>query len=139
MRCPYCGAAVVLRSADGIYRTNERDMKLYVCSNYPQCDAYVRVHAGTNKPVGTLANQELRALRKIAHSYFDRLYKTGIMSKQDAYRWLSDLLQAPLSEAHIGYLGEYYCKQVIEESKKILSRHRQQSERRVCSGWESAG
>lgn len=139
MRCPYCGAAVVLRSADGIYRTNERDMKLYVCSNYPQCDAYVRVHAGTNKPVGTLANQELRALRKIAHSYFDRLYKTGIMSKQDAYRWLSDLLQAPLSEAHIGYLGEYYCKQVIEESKKILNRHRQQSERRVCAGWESAG
>lgn len=139
MRCPYCGAAVVLRSADGIYRTNERDMKLYVCSNYPQCDAYVRVHAGTNKPVGTLANQELRALRKIAHSYFDRLYKTGIMSKQDAYRWLSDLLQAPLSEAHIGYLGEYYCKQVIEESKKILNRHRQQSVRRVCAGWESAG
>ena len=123
MRCPYCGAPVVLRSADGIYKNNERGMMLYVCSNYPKCDAYVRVHAGTNIPVGTLANQELRSLRRTAHSYFDRLYKTGIMSKQDAYLWLSDLLQSPLSEAHIGYLGEYYCKQVIEESRKVLDRH----------------
>lgn len=124
MRCPYCGAPVVLRSADGIYKNNERGMQLYVCTNYPKCDAYVRVHAGTKIPVGTLANPELRTLRRTAHSYFDRLYKSGIMSKQDAYLWLSDLLQAPLSEAHIGYLGEYYCKQVIEESRKILERHR---------------
>lgn len=129
MRCPYCGAPVVLRSADGIYKNNERGMMLYVCSNYPKCDAYVRVHAGTNIPVGTLANQELRSLRRTAHNYFDRLYKTGIMSKQDAYLWLSDLLQSPLSEAHIGYLGEYYCKQVIEESRKILDRYRRQSVR----------
>ena len=42
------------------------------------------------------------------------------MSKQEAYYWLANLISAPLSEAHIGYLGEYYCTQVIEESKKLL-------------------
>lgn len=124
MRCPYCGAPVTLRSADGIYKNNSHDMKLYVCINYPKCDSYVRVHAGTNIPVGTMANHELRSLRRTAHHYFDKLYKSGIMSKQGAYLWLSDLLQSPLSEAHIGYLGEYYCKQVIEESRKVLDRHR---------------
>ena len=93
---------------------------LYVCSNYPQCDAYVRVHTGTRIPVGTLANYELRTLRRTAHQYFDRLHLTGLMSKEDAYRWLASLIDAPLSEAHIGHLGEYYCKLVIEQSKAML-------------------
>ena len=31
---------------------------------------------------------------------------------------------APLSKAHIGHLGEYYCKQVIEESRKLLERRK---------------
>jgi len=124
MRCPYCGSSVVYRSADGIYRDNSRKTMLYVCSHYPECDAYVRVHEGTNIPVGNLANHELRTLRRTAHYYFDQLYKTGMMSKQDAYQWLADLICAPLSEAHIGYLGEYYCKQVIEHSRKLLERNK---------------
>lgn len=120
MRCPYCGSHVVYRSADGIYRDNSRGTMLYVCAHYPECNAYVRVHEGTKMPVGKLANHELRTLRRTAHHYFDQLYQSGMMSKQDAYLWLADVIHAPLSEAHIGYLGEYYCKQVIEESRKLL-------------------
>lgn len=124
MRCPYCGSPVVYRSADGIYHDNSRGTMLYVCSHYPQCDAYVRVHAGTKIPVGSLANHELRTLRRTAHHYFDQLHQLGLMSKQDAYQWLAELISAPLSEAHIGYLGEYYCKLVIEESRKLLDQYR---------------
>ena len=123
-RCPYCGSTVVYRSADGIYQENKKDTMLYVCSKFPECDAYVRVHAGTNIPVGSLANHELRSLRRTAHHYFDQLYISGYMSKQDAYQWLADIICAPLSEAHIGHLGEYYCKLVIEESRKLLDRSR---------------
>ena len=54
MRCPYCGSTVVYRSADGIYHENKKGTMLYVCSNFPECNAYVRVHAGTNIPVGSL-------------------------------------------------------------------------------------
>lgn len=129
MRCPYCGGKVVYRSADGIYHDNKKGAMLYVCSNYPECDAYVRVHAGTNIPVGTLANHELRTLRRTAHHYFDQLFASGYMSKQDAYQWLADLLAAPLSEAHIGHLGEYYCKLVIEESRKILDMQQKKNQR----------
>lgn len=124
MRCPYCGSPVVYRSADGIYKENSKEVMLYVCSRYPECDAYVRVHAGTRKPVGKLANHELRTLRRTAHQYFDQLHLAGLMSKQDAYRWLADLISAPLSEAHIGYLGEYYCKLVIEESRALIERQK---------------
>ena len=80
MRCQYCGGTVVLRSADGIYHENHSHTMLYVCSNYPRCDAYVRTHPGTNIPVGTLANRELRTLRNQAHHYFDQLYLSGLMS-----------------------------------------------------------
>ena len=129
MRCPYCGAPVVYRSADGIYRENHLNAMLYVCSKYPKCDAYVRVHEGTKIPVGTLANKELRNLRRTAHLYFDQLYQTGLMTKDAAYEWLSVLLCTPPSEAHIGHLGDYYCKKVIEESKKLLEARKEKQQR----------
>lgn len=129
MRCPYCGSPVIYRSADGIYQDNSNGTMLYVCARYPECDAYVRVHNGTNIPVGTLANHELRMLRRTAHHYFDQLYLSGMMGKQDAYQWLAELISAPLSEAHIGYLGEYYCSQVIEESKKLLENQKKKNRR----------
>ena len=109
MRCPYCGSPVILRSADGIYRENSQGAMLYVCSRYPECDAYVKVHPGTNIPMGSLANHELRTLRRTAHYYFDQLYKTGRMTRQESYRWLADKICVPLKDAHIGHLGEYYC------------------------------
>ena len=31
MRCHYCGASVVYRSADGIYQNNNKGAMLYVC------------------------------------------------------------------------------------------------------------
>ena len=123
-RCPYCGSAAVLRSADGIYKENRADAKLYVCSRYPECDAYVRVIPGTSTPVGSMANGSLRTLRREAHKHFDLLHLTGLMTKNEAYAWLAAKLQAPLSQAHIGRLSEYYCKQVIEESKKLLENRR---------------
>lgn len=122
MHCPYCGATVVYRSADGIYRDNRSRAMLYVCSHYPQCDAYVRVHAGTNIPVGTLANQELRTLRRTAHHYFDQLYQSGMMSKQDAYQWLAELIHSPLSEQ--GYFTSFFAMNYDAEYPDInISRH----------------
>ena len=123
-RCPYCCSPIILRSADGIYRENSSNTMLYACTRYPACDAYVRVIPGSKNPVGTMANGPLRALRKEAHQYFDRLHQTGIMSRKEAYEWLAGMLQTPLSQTHIGYLGEYYCQRVIEESKRLLDNRR---------------
>lgn len=120
MRCPYCKSPVQLRSADGIYKENKDNAMLYICSRYPECNAYVRVHPGTNKPMGSLADHRLRSLRQQAHKAFDRLYLSGYMTRNEAYSWLAGIIQAPRSQAHIGYLGEYYCQLVIDESKKLL-------------------
>lgn len=120
-RCPYCGAMTQLRSADGIYHDNSRGTMLFVCKNYPMCDSYVRAHPGTNRPMGLPANQKLRAMRTEAHRYFNQIYYRNIMTKQEAYEWLSERLGLPISKTHIGQMGEYYCQLVIDESKKLLS------------------
>lgn len=137
IRCPNCGSTMVLRSADGIYRENPDHTMLYVCKHYPECDTYVRTYPGTGVPMGMPANRELRALRIEAHKYFDQLYLSGIMSKKEAYLWLADLLQVPLSQAHISFLGEYYCRKVMQESQKVLetaSPHRKEAETSTREG-----
>jgi hypothetical protein len=118
--CPYCGNSIEFRSADGIYKENKAGTMLYVCSRYPVCDAYVRILPGTKIPIGSMANGSLRALRNEAHRHFDRLHINGIMSRKQAYEWLAHMIQAPLSKTHIGHMGEYYCSQVIDESKRLL-------------------
>ena len=136
MRCPECGSPVVLKSADGIYHTNPDHVQLYVCSRYPQCDTYVRTPPGTTIPMGTLANRQLRRLRVQAHKSFDRLYRSGLMGKDDAYRWLASVVQAPMSCAHIGYLGDYYCKKVIDESDALFTQLRSRARYPLASGGE---
>ena len=92
---------------------------LYVCKRYPECDAYVSVHEGTRVPMGIMADGKLRKLRIEAHREFDKLFESGLMSRREAYEWLAHMTQSPMGKAHIGYLGEYYCQAVINESRKL--------------------
>ena len=41
IRCPYCGGTAILRDASFVYGEKSYGGKVYVCSNYPRCDAYV--------------------------------------------------------------------------------------------------
>lgn len=120
MRCPFCGGRVVFRSAEGIYQDNRKNVMLYICSHYPECDSYVRADPVTGKPIGTMADRTLRELRKEAHRCFDTIYKKGYMTKAEAYMWLSQKLSLPLSETHIGLFGNYYCEVVIRESNQFM-------------------
>lgn len=119
VRC-HCGRPAVLRSAEGFCRTYREGEMVYVCSAYPACDSYVRASPDTLEPMGSLVWPELRRLRFEAHQVFNRLYLTGLMSKTQAYQWLARTVQAPMGHAHIGYLGEHYCRVVIQESKRLL-------------------
>ena len=119
VRC-HCGRPAVLCSAEGICKTHRPGAKVYVCSSYPACDSFVMAHPGTLEPMGTLAPPELRRLRYEAHQQFDQLHKSGLMTRREAYQWLAYITQAPMSHAHIGHLGEYYCRVVIRESRKLL-------------------
>lgn len=124
IRCPYCGGTAVLKDAAFVYGNKSHGGKLYVCSNYPVCDAYVGVHSDTTIPKGTLANKSLREKRIQAHRAFDQIWKRGILTKPEAYHWIADKFGLNTKQAHIGNFSEYMCDQLIRESKKVLYNNR---------------
>lgn len=120
IRCPYCGANAALRPSGVVY--GERDITggyLYVCDRYPKCDAYVAAHRRTMQPMGTLANGDLRHKRIEAHKVFDRMWKSGLMTKWQAYQWMQAKFGLNANQAHIAKFSEYMCGRLIAECMKV--------------------
>lgn len=111
-RCPYCGSPVVLRDSRYVYHSKKDYGKLWVCSNFPKCDAYVGCHPNTIIPLGRLANKSLRIAKSKAHHAFDPLWKSGLMTRKEAYIWLSAVLNIPQERCHIGMFNEEMCNKV---------------------------
>lgn len=121
IRCPYCGGKALLRNSDFVHGSRAKPgEQLYVCQNFPACDAYVGIHTGTKQPKGTLADSKLREKRVHAHKCFDLIWKKGIMSRKDAYKWLAARFGMDLSQAHIGAFGDYHCDQLILAAQEVL-------------------
>lgn len=124
VECPYCCSRANLESSKKIY--GGRDFGLvYICANYPTCDAYVGVHKGTCKPLGRLADFELRRWKNKAHAAFDPLWRIGLDKKlseghsrsyirNKAYKWLADQLGMATKDCHIGMFDVDLCKAVVE-------------------------
>lgn len=113
-KCPYCGAPVLLKDSNYVYHNNKNYGKMWVCSNYPECDAYVGCHPGTTIPLGRLADSALRKAKNRAHKAFDPLWKSGLMTRREAYIWLSAMLHISQENCHIGMFDISTCKRVVE-------------------------
>lgn len=120
-RCPYCGSTVGLRNSKEI--TGHGSSLLWVCNDYPNCDAYVSCEKNTGRPLGNLANKNLRKLRIEAHQAFDKLFTNGSLSKDDAYIWLHQNIvpEKPMKYAHIALFNEKQCLEVIENANFYLN------------------
>lgn len=117
-KCPYCGAPVLLKDSNYVYHNNKNYGKMWVCSNYPECDAYVGCHPGTTIPLGRLADSALRKAKNRAHKAFDPLWKSGLMTRREAYIWLSAMLHISQENCHIGMFDISTCKRVVEVCSK---------------------
>lgn len=115
IKCPYCNSQALLRPASTVHgqRFRQPGEEVYVCARYPDCDAYVSAHRRTRLPMGTLANRALRIKRMEAHDAFNRLWKSGMMSRTAAYHWLQAQMGLPAEEAHIAKFSEWRCEQVV--------------------------
>jgi len=109
--CPHCGGTAKQVDSIRVYRKSYG--MIWICENYPECDSYVGCHGETGEPLGTLANAELRELRKRAHSVFDKLWKSGPYARGDAYAELAEKLGISKAECHIGMFDEAMCNKVI--------------------------
>lgn len=115
--CRYCGSPVVYTSNAEIYGREYGTGRCYLCRN---CGAFVGVHPGTDIPLGTLANEELREYRKEAHFWFDRIWKspTRITTRHKAYGWLALKMELPPEKTHIGMFEKEQCIRVVELVKQ---------------------
>lgn len=114
LKCPYCGAKARLMDSVVVYGKSYG--KVYVCDNYPDCDSYVGVHKGTDRPLGTLANKELRTARVGCHRKFDESWKSGRSTREDAYKTLSII--TGIENPHFGQFTLEQCNAFLETTKK---------------------
>jgi len=121
--CPYCSEQAKYVSSAKVYGGRDYVM-IYLCQS---CWAYVGVHKGTTKPLGRLADDELRYWKKQAHAAFDPIwkerferknkidpkYKKG-MARGGRYKRLSQEMNLTRAECHIGMFDVDQCKKVVQ-------------------------
>jgi hypothetical protein len=78
-------------------------------------DAYVGCHNNTTRPLGVMANKELRGWRIKAHDHVDQLWKTKRLT---LYRRLNDWFG---KEVHIGEADIDMCRQIIAIPLDLLA------------------
>ena len=105
---------------DEIYGLSDRQLLdpekyLYVCSGYPSCDSYIGAHKKSMRPMGTMADSNLRNKRIEAHRALDAIWKNGYMTKHSTYIWLQNRLNLREKDTHIGKFSYYLCEQTIRE------------------------
>jgi len=87
MNCPYCGNEATYGPNEGWY--GKRYGKSYMAYWCKPCDAYVGTHNNTTKPLGTMANKELRQARMAAHANVDCYWKELGWERGEVYGKLS--------------------------------------------------
>lgn len=110
--CPYCGEFSAKVDGQHVYphRPDLFRKVFYVCD---PCDARVGCHPGTEKPLGRLANAELRRAKSNAHAQFDPLWRQGVFkSRGAAYKWLARELGIDGGDCHIGMFDVETCELV---------------------------
>jgi len=127
VKCPYCGKQAELKTGEEVYpkRPDLFEKYFYECS---ACDARCGCHPNTTKPLGTLANEELRKMRGYTHTHFDKLWQAGLMSRSNAYTWLAFELNIPFKFAHIGSMDKDLCRKTIGLCKNKLRKSLEEEE-----------
>lgn len=122
VNCDYCGRPAEFVDSSVVYHGKSYGM-IYLCRH---CNAYVGVHKGSDKPLGRLANAELRRWKKAAHAAFDPLWRYGgfVGNRNGAYRWLAEQMGLPVSETHIGMFDVEKCRMVIQICRADYERRR---------------
>ena len=122
--CPYCGGDSAKTTGQFVYphvkRLNARTF--YFCDDgHPP--AWVGSHKRTGRPLGTLANAELRAERTNTHQLFDPLWQAeGRAAREGLYLWLGDAMGLRPNKCHIGMFDLDQCREAQQVIMAELGR-----------------
>jgi len=126
VRCPYCDGSAELVDSELVYWKSFG--MIWICQ---PCHAWVGTHKDSkvHKPLGTLANKELREARKAAHAALDPCWKDLAeqghhkgKSRTLVYRRLAKALGIETKSCHIAWFDVKRCAEVVT----------------VCANWKKA-
>ncbi len=121
MTCPYCNQPARFVDNAEIYN-GRRYGKSYMMWWCLPCDALVGTHQNDPKrPLGTMANKELRQWRRKAHATIDPIWKDGEMSRGRVYEILSTELG---KQVHVGESDIDMCQKIIDVAIKNFTTDR---------------
>lgn len=107
--CPYCKCDTKIVTEIEVYGKVYSNNIVIACKNFPVCDAYVGTHNSDSTPLGRLARQKLRLIKKECKEPFQRLWQIGRMTRSECYDELSKHLDLDPELTHFGMFGEEYC------------------------------
>lgn len=107
--CSYCEQPAEWVSNETIYgRRYGASYMIWLCRS---CEAWVGCHQNTKRPLGTLANKELRTARMKAHDHIDPLWRSGKFPRKEVYRALAEHFG---KEIHIGGADMETCNKILQ-------------------------
>ena len=111
MKCNYCGGETQIVKGAKLYpyHPDIGEKLFYYCACQP---AWVGCHKNTDKPMGTLANSELRNLRREVHRQMDKIWQNGKMTRSQCYARMSKMLN--VSHFHIGQCSVEQCYSALK-------------------------
>lgn len=113
--CNICGSdKVEFVSNEVIYGKVYGNGKAFMCMD---CESFVGCH-NNGKPYGILANKEMREIRKECHAIFDEIWKSGEMTRSEAYSLLSRKMGISKEKCHFGMFNLF----TLRRAKNILEK-----------------
>lgn len=93
-----------------VSRAHPTGRPFYGCTRYPAC----RTTHGAREdgtPLGKPGTRDERAARMQAHEWFDRLWKSRVRTREEAYAWLRERL--PHLPPHIAAMDVAQCAELV--------------------------
>jgi len=111
VKCPECGADMVLRETKKYRHKDGKPRKFYGCERWPECNGTHGAHPD-GRPLGNPADAETKKARREAHKALECAYpkaKTGTI-----YKNIQRLMGLSEEDAHIGKFTKEQCINLIE-------------------------
>ena len=122
--CPYCRKPAKFMESSALIYHGRNYGPVYACM---PCGAWVGCHPNTTRPLGRLANAELREMKMKTHAAFDPIWTARFerkhaidprykkaMARGGRYKKLAELLEIPREQCHIGMFDVDLCRRTIE-------------------------
>ena len=122
--CQYCGQIAELVTGEVIYPGltylhHKHFWHCAPCASYVGCHEPGKGYGDGTRPLGLLANAELREAKQAVHAVLDPIWKSGQKTRKQAYQWLADKLCIPVQNCHVGMFTVEQCQRAEAVCKAL--------------------